>query len=104
MNREKLRKDVAHNFQSCTFNRSVTSPVEPLSCQSLTVNEKLTQCELIFYKITRGDADNFTLNIFHEGFFLYALFKLFTFFQGSALASRANPKLRFELLFCKAVW
>ena len=28
MNREELRKGVAQNFQSCTFNRSVTSPIK----------------------------------------------------------------------------
>jgi len=28
---EKLREDLPHIFQSCTFNRSVTSPLRPIT-------------------------------------------------------------------------
>jgi hypothetical protein len=31
MRHEEVRKDLRHIFQSCTFNRSVTSPLRPIA-------------------------------------------------------------------------
>jgi len=54
--------------QSCTFNRSVTSPIEQLSLESPTIKQALTQCNLIFYKTAEIEPINIALN--HDDHFL----------------------------------